>query len=65
MKLVLGVMVGVTLAGLMTRSDMDRISRAHFPLFKITSVPILSANNDYSIFNNRRSVTNYKLQTVW
>jgi hypothetical protein len=31
-KLVLGVMVGVILAGLMTRSDVDTILRARFPL---------------------------------
>lgn len=39
--LVLGVMVGVILAGLMTRSDMDRILWARFPPFKMIYMPIL------------------------
>lgn len=50
MKLVLRVMVGVTLAGLMTRSDMDRILRAHFPRSKQLLCPHI-ANGDSFIFN--------------
>lgn len=45
MTLVVGVMLEVSLVGLMTRSNMDRILWARFPPFKITSMPMLVATN--------------------